>query len=187
MGQSWTSSWFSQVTGTSSKITKRCWWRFIRAVDWKSWQKPQGFELRHLPHLKSAQTSSEHIFFWCKCGKHFIRKCWRLFTRLMKKPLFDTILSEVQQHLQTKTSFSQLQTDIMAKVTDTTVEGQFYKFLDKQSTADDTWRFWKQFVLEDCFAYVCLFIAIRSGNWRLRVSSLKQMAPLFVTFDRPSY
>ena len=66
-------------------------------------------------------------------------------------PVFDTILTEVQQHLQTKTSFSQLQADIMAKVTDK-VEGHFYEFLDKQSTADDTCRFWKQFVLEDCFA-----------------------------------
>ena len=31
-------------------------------------------------------------------------------------PVFDIVLSEVQQHLQTKTSFSQLKTDIMAKV-----------------------------------------------------------------------
>lgn len=34
---------------------------------------------------------------------------------------------------------------------------------------------------------LCPFTAIRTGNWKLRVSSLKQMASLFAAFDRPSY
>ena len=47
------------------------------------------------------------------------RKMLKAFNKTHQEtipPVFDTVLSEVQQHLQTKTSFSQLKTDIMAKV-----------------------------------------------------------------------
>ena len=52
---------------------------------------------------------------------------------------------------------------------------------------DDTWRFWRQFVLADCFSYIGLYLAVRDTNWNLRVSSLKQMEPLFAAFDRDTY
>ena len=30
---------------------------------------------------------------------------------------------------------------------------------------DINWKFWKQFVFEDMLAYICLYLAIRSGCW----------------------
>ena len=67
----------------------------------------------------------------------------------------------------------------------TDLQADFLKFLECQSQADDTWKFWSQFILSDCYAYIGLYF--RGGNWRLRMSSLKQMAPLFAAFDRDSY
>ena len=61
---------------------------------------------------------------------------------------------------------------------DANVQNDFIACVEEMAVRDDTWRFWKQFVLVDCFSYIGLYLAIIGSNWNLRVSSLKQMAPL---------
>ena len=63
----------------------------------------------------------------------------------------------------------------------------FLTYIEEHAVLDDTWRFWARFVLEDCLAYVNLFIAIRQKNWHLRIAAIKLMAPLFAAFDRTCY
>ena len=58
----------------------------------------------------------------------------------------------------------------------------FRKFINKK-----TWQFWARFVFQDCFAYVTLHLAIRSGKWDLWMAAIKSMAALFTGFDRPNY
>ena len=38
-----------------------------------------------------------------------------------------------------------------------------------------------------CASYIALYMAIRCKNWKLRVSALKAMAPLFAAYDRTTY
>ena len=58
-------------------------------------------------------------------------------------------------------------------------------FIKEQT--DETWKLWVQYVFQDCYCYITLYLALRSSNWELRVSSLKQMAPLFAVLDRSTY
>lgn len=64
---------------------------------------------------------------------------------------------------------------------------QFKLYVQTLARTDETWRFWVQFVFQDAIAYVSLFLAIRSGDWNLRVASMKSMAALFTAFDHPNY
>ena len=63
----------------------------------------------------------------------------------------------------------------------------FKLFIQKQATSDDTWKLWIQFVFQDAMAYIGLYLVVRSGDWQLRVASMKMMAPIFTAFDHPSY
>ena len=63
----------------------------------------------------------------------------------------------------------------------------FHSFTEKVSRLDDIWKFWCQFVFKDCLCYIALYMAIRCKNWKLRVSALKAMAPLFAAYDCTTY
>ena len=63
----------------------------------------------------------------------------------------------------------------------------FKSFIQNRARTDDTWKFWIQLVFQDVMAYIGLFLAIRSGDWQLRMASMKLMAPTFTAFDHPTY
>ena len=72
-------------------------------------------------------------------------------------------------------------------LTDSGYHTQFSTFLEKMAATDCTWRFWVQFVFEDVLAYLGLYLAIRSGDWDLRMACVKMMAPIFSAFDHTTY
>jgi len=55
----------------------------------------------------------------------------------------------------------------------------FKTFIQKLAVADETWKFWIQFVFQDVAAYIGLFLASRRGDWYLRTACIKWMAPAF--------
>ena len=63
---------------------------------------------------------------------------------------------------------------------------EFHSFVKQQADTDSTWKFWAQFVFQDCIrmAYIGLFLSVRCRNWNLRVSSLKLM---FCAYDKTMY
>ena len=56
---------------------------------------------------------------------------------------------------------------------------EFVRFTSKFCTESDNFKFWHQYIHKDCMAYICLYLAGRSGNWELRNYALKSMMPLF--------
>lgn len=67
------------------------------------------------------------------------------------------------------------------------MKDDFFKFLEEKIEADQTWKFWHEFVFHSCFSYITLYLAIKGSNWDLRNASLKVMAPVFSAFDRDVY
>ena len=63
----------------------------------------------------------------------------------------------------------------------------FTQFVQQMVSKDDVWKFWTQFAFQDVMAYVTLFLAMRSGDWNIRVCSIKKMAALFTAFDHKTY
>ena len=66
-------------------------------------------------------------------------------------------------------------------------QSEFSTFMNIHMKKEETFKFWGQFVLQDCSAYVALYLAMRSGNWKLRMAAIKSMAALFTAFDRQKY
>ena len=66
-------------------------------------------------------------------------------------------------------------------------DDEFNDFRKLMSEKDQTFKFWDGFIHEDGLMYTALFIAIRTGDWTLRMASLKKMAPIFYIFDRQNY
>ena len=64
---------------------------------------------------------------------------------------------------------------------------KFEIFMEEQTLKYQTWHFWSQFIFEDCFAYISLYLSMHSGQWDLRMVAIKSMAALFTAFDRPNY
>ena len=64
---------------------------------------------------------------------------------------------------------------------------KFRSYVDKMASLDQNWKFWRQIVYKDALVYIGLFLAIRSGNWELRLASIKLMAPVFTAFDHQTY
>ena len=85
----------------------------------------------------------------------------------------------------TESEFRQAINNTITKMMESTMAHYelFKEFIQKMAHEDKTSRVWVQFVFVDAMAYVSLFLAIRSGDWHLRMVSIKNMAPIFTAFD----
>ena len=96
-----------------------------------------------------------------------------------------TAINNVDQGKDFRKAFGAQVADITVSISPT--HEQFKDFIRNMARKDETWRFWVQYVFVDAMAYVSLFLAMRSGDWHLRMSSIKTMAPVFTAFDHPTY
>ena len=96
-------------------------------------------------------------------------------TDYLKSPHQENFLEDFNHHLQ------------MINGNATQCFMEFKSFLQERARSDDTWRFWVQFIFQDAMAYIGLYLSIRSGDWELRMASMKQMAPVFTAFDQFTY
>ncbi len=142
------------------------------------------------------------------CGQfkrthHFLLEAWEAVYRAMLTTFLEQATSSSQQTpplqlitrliltipSQTESDHLKLFKERLTSI-NCDLQGSFTKFkcfIQQLAITDQTWKFWIQFVFQDAMAYVGLFLAIRSGDWHLRMASMKQMAPVFTAFDHPNY
>ena len=68
-----------------------------------------------------------------------------------------------------------------------TLCGLYTKFIKDSCQCQDTTRFWYDYTTVNSMACEALFVAIRNGDWLLRVAAIKLMTAVFHAFDRPIY
>ncbi|CAC5360249.1 unnamed protein product [Mytilus coruscus] len=76
--------------------------------------------------------------------------------------------------------------EIFTFFTDDLLE-EYNTWRHENSSVNQTFAFWDNFVHLDFMAYLGLFFSIRSRNWHLRNVSLKEITCLFHAFDRQNY
>ena len=59
------------------------------------------------------------------------------------------------------------------------VHKQFIDWVSTLKEKDPNWIFWANFVFHDMLSYLSLFVSMHSGMWKLRLSGIKSMAPLW--------
>ena len=59
--------------------------------------------------------------------------------------------------------------------------------MDKLCSDPKTCQLWFQYITTHCLTYIALFIAIRNGDWVLRMAAIKSMTAVFSALDRLIY
>ncbi len=156
----------------------------------KSLAEACGYPTASIKHC--SQFKKTHLF---------IMEAWEALYRIMLTKFLESgyeintaLLDDVIQSLQdvkaeTRNTFLSEFNCMIADITNKVPQfsRKFDEFIHKMSSSDDVWKLWSQFVFRDGMAYISLFLAIRSGDWHLRIASLKEMVPVFTAFDHPTY
>ena len=124
----------------------------------------------------------------------FLIEAWEALFRVMLDKFHDQtsghqdMLQQISDKLLSSTQQPDLPSRLesLAHITSANFDS-FKDFVQNLACKDDTWRFWVQCVFEDMMAYICLYLALRSGDWQLRVACIKKMAPVFTAFDHVHY
>ena len=147
--------------------------------------------LKSLAKLAGYPVASIQACTQFKRCHHFILESWEAMYRAMIKKYIeydnttDTLESlSLFLHSLSTDNFIQSFNDKLIELDDTITTNfeRFTEFLQLMANNDDT-CIWRYCVFEDALPYIGLFLALRSGDWDLRIASLKQMAPVFTIFN----
>ena len=149
--------------------------------------------LRELAKKAGYPTAAIQACSQFKRTHSFIMEAWEALFQVMLQLYLDganhdPIAERIKQQLLADHRPYNLETIVATLQMSLSSEYQhFVEFLQQKSEKKDNWRFWTSFVLRDGLAYVGLYLALRSGNWNLRVACMKMMAPVFCAYDHMTY
>lgn len=119
----------------------------------------------------------------CSCFKrthNFFLQVWEALYRALLQSYFSNrensskLTEELLTHtINLESNPTVLLSRITALLNNDGLPSDFHEYAKKMSSQDNTWKFWVQFILEDCFACIGLYMAIRCKNWKLSTRSTK--------------
>jgi len=148
--------------------------------------KMSGFQGATLTSLENCSHFKRTHQFLLQVWEALYREMFRAYTTNSNLGnVIDSAKYIISSAVKEKQTTDHLAERITGLLQDSCIYDNFLDFIQQQ--VDDTWRFWAQFVFSDCLCYISLYLSIRGSNWNLRISSLKQMAPIFAALDRTTY
>ena len=170
----WIGCYHTRATGISSRTIKLLWWNPTTML---ALAKVSGYPLASIK--SGTQFKQTHKFLlevWRQCIGSCLASSLHLLPQMVKK---------VINPLQTWSHgpFYQYGHSLMNSIQNLLEWKPHLKVFNNsniqpQATVDNTRQFWTQFVFQDCMAYIGVFLAIRSGDWNLRMACIKHMAPI---------
>lgn len=125
----------------------------------------RGTTLQSLENAKSFKRT--HVF---------LLQAWEALTQVMITCYLTenqqaNLMSEVQDKLQELIQNNAHPETTLHEI-ERICEGKFsfidfMSYVEQKGSIDDTWKLWKEFVFNDCFAYIGLYAAMRCRNWTL--------------------
>ena len=148
--------------------------------------------LKELAKTAGYPTTAIQACSQFKRTHHFIMEAWVAIYQVMLHMYLENtshpIAESVKQQLLDNHSPQSIHTMIATlQMSLSSDYKHFIEYLQIKSEDNDNWKFWTQFVLRDGLAYVGMYLALRSGNWNLRVACMKMMVPIFCAYDHMTY
>ena len=141
--------------------------------------------------LKSLESCSNFKRTHC-----FLVQVWEaIYREMVHINIYHTnpsgLMANVKSILEAGIKESRSPYDLMVQVNTLMQEidsfANFMQFIYEMGEADSVWNLWVDFVFINCYCYLTLYLAICGSNWKLCLSSLKRMTPLFAAFDCDTY
>lgn len=107
---------------------------------------------------------------------HFILQVWEalyisMLVTFIHSNNKQTFVDEVRELVLVGSEGNVAPLELISKVNEKVQENGmkelFFNYLSTQAEKDKTWQILKDFVFENCLAYVTLFLSIRGSNWHL--------------------
>jgi len=126
--------------------------------------KVSGFQGATLTSLENCYNFKRTHQFLLQVWEALYREMFREYTLNGNlENVIDSTKCIISTALRENQTADHLAERITQLLQDSCVCDNFYNFVQQQ--ADDTWRFWIQFVFCDCFCYISLYLSIRGSNW----------------------
>ena len=157
------------------------------AAGLKEIAKNSGYHGSTLTSVEQCSNFKRTHYFLLQAWEALYREMFHTYLNSSSHTITTDASCILLSSIQEKKPLQHAMKRIRELVKDSHTYEAFRNFVEEMCTTDQTWKLWAQFVFRDCLCYFSLYLAVRSSNWRLRVASLKQMAPVFAAFDRDYY